>query len=234
MLTLKGKSAGRLVGTIRTIVISSILLGFPGNVAGETAPLTPAAGENRRVVLLLPFKNMTAVYGQPRNISSPINSRVFISGPVHDKAVGFMNTKLHALLLAKDAYTLIPAEKAIDIFTALSGKNKEPLTERELWVEVGRSLGADAVLGGFIYRFKNRIGRDYGVDDAASVAFDLHLIRVLDGRIQWSGRVDETQQPLSSNLFKIGKFVSRGGKWVTSHEMAQGELKALISDMPEK
>jgi hypothetical protein len=224
MLTVKDKLACRLLVIIRAVVIFAIFLGFPGNVTGE----------NRRTVLLLPFRNMVAIYGPSRNIRSPINGRVFISGPVDDKAVGFMNAKLHALLLDKDAYTLVPAERALDIFTAVYGMNKESMPERELWVEVGRILGADAVLGGFIYRFKNRTGTDYSVDDAASVAFGLHLIRVSDGRIQWSGRVDETQQPLSNNLFKIKKFFSRGGRWVTSHEMAQDELKALIAEMPEK
>lgn len=224
MLTEKDKLTCRFLGIIRAMVILAIFLGFPGNVTGE----------NRRTVLLLPFRNMVAIYGPSQNIRSPINGRVFISGPVDDKAVGFMNATLHALLLDKDAYTLIPAERAFDIFAALSGKNKDSIPEREIWVEVGRTLGADAVLGGFIYRFKNRIGTDYGVDEAASVAFGLHLIRVSDGRIQWSGRVDETQQPLSDNLFKLKKFVSRGGRWVTSREMAQGELKSLIAIMPEK
>ena len=224
MLTVRDKLACRFLGIIRAIMILAIFLGFSGN----------ATGENRRTVLLLPFRNMVTIYGPSQNIRSPINGRVFISGPVDDKAVGFMNAKLHALLLDKDAYALIPAERAFDILTALSGKNKEPIPERELWVEVGRILGADAVMGGFIYRFKNRIGTDYGVDDAASVAFGLHLIRVSDGRIQWSGRVDETQQPLSNNLFKLKKFLSRGGRWVTSREMAQGELKSLIAEMPEK
>jgi len=215
-------------------VLLAVFSGFPEKVIGEEAAVATAAGKSRRTVLLLAFKNMAAIYGPSRNIRSPINGRVFISGPVDDKAVGFMNTKLHTLLLDKDAYTLIPVERTADIMTALSGRTRDPLPERELWVEVGRALGADAVLGGFIYRFKNRTGRDYGVDDAASVAFDLHLIRVLDGRVQWSGRADETQQPLSNNLFKLGKFVSRGGKWVTSREMAQGELESMIAGMPGK
>jgi hypothetical protein len=99
-------------------------------------------------------------------------------------------------------------------------------------VQVGRALGADAVLGGFIYRFRDRTGKDYGVDEVASVAFDLHLIRVRDGRIQWSGRIDETQQPLSSNILNIKKFINRGGKWVTSRQMALEGIEALIAEMP--
>ncbi len=228
------KRAGRLPGIIRVAAILTVLIGFPGNVVGEKAAPAPAAVENRRVVLVLNFQDMAAIYGPLKNIRSPINGRVFISGPVDDKAIGFMDAKLYTLLLDKDSYTLIPPERSSSLLAALSGKNPETTPERKLWMEVGRILGADTVLGGFIYRFKNRTGTDYGVDDAASVAFDLHLIRVSDGRIQWSGRADETQQPLSNDLFKLGKFVSRGGKWVTSRQMAQGEIKALVAEMPEQ
>ncbi len=228
----KQKKTGRFLEIIRVAAVLAVVTGLPGNAAGENAPPAPAAGETRRVVLLLHFQDMAALYGPFRNIRSPIDGRVFISGPVDDKALGFMDAKLEILLRDKDAHTLITAERSRDIFTALPGRNEEKLPERRLWVEVGRVLGADAVLGGFIYRFKNRTGKDYGVDDAASVAFDLHLIRVSDGRIQWSGRVDETQQPLSNDLFQLGKFISRGGKWVTSREMARDELDALVSEMP--
>ena len=234
MRTVKNKRACLPPVTLKLTVILLIIMWFPGNVAGETPPVTPPVAEKQRIVLLLPFRNMAAIYGPSRNIRSPINGRVFISGPVDDEAVGFMNAKLHDLLLEKKAYTLISAERSIEIFTALAGSNRESVPERELWVEAGRALGADAVLGGFIYRFKDRSGKDYGVDDAASVAFDLHFIRVLDGRVQWSGRADETQQPLSNNLFMLGKFIRRGGKWVTVREMATDELKALVSGMPEK
>lgn len=212
-------------------VVLFISVGLSCGFAAETTPVSPAAGENRRIVLLLPFKNLVAIYGPAGNIRSPINNRVFLSGAVEDKAAGFMDANLHTLLLEKEAYTLIAAERAADMLTVLANRHP-PLPERDLWVAAGRALGADAVLGGFIYRFQDRTGQDYGVEKAASVAFDLHLVRVLDGRIQWSGRVDETQQPLSDNIYNIKKFINRGGKWVTSRQMARGGLKSLIADMP--
>jgi len=210
------------------------ILGNAVSFAGEeTSPGTEAPAKQRRV-LLLPFKDLTAVYGSPSNIRSPINGRVFLSGPVDQKAAPFMDARLYAYLREKDAFILIAADEVGDLLATLANRHPQPSSERSLWVEVGRAQGADAVLGGFIYRLKDRTGRDYGVDEAASVAFDLHLIRIADGRIQWSGRFDETQQPLSSNLYNIKKFISRGGKWVTSREMAAGGLKSLLSDIPAR
>ena len=233
MLTAKLQSWRRVLRVPVVAAIMFVFAGLSGVYASETAPASPVAGESRRTVLLLPFKNLVTIYGPSGNIRSPINGRIFLSGPVEDKAAGFLDANLHTLLFEKDAYTLISAERAVDMLTALENRHQHSRSERDLWVKVGRALGVDAVLGGFIYRFKDRTGQDYGVDEAASVAFDLHLVRVLDSRIQWSGRVDETQQPLSNNILNIKKFINRGGKWVTSREMARGGLKALLADMPD-
>ncbi len=74
----------------------------------------------------------------------------------------------------------------------------------------GRRHGADGVLVGFVYRYKERVGKAYGVESPASVAFDIHLIRVADGRTIWSAHFDETQQSLGDNLFKLGSFSLAG------------------------
>jgi len=233
---LKAKDTGKPGGAFALAAASIILLltGPPFVAAQEAAPGSPPVVEKRRTVLLLPFKNIAAVYGFSGNIRSPINGRVFLSGPVEDKAAGYMDARLQALLLEKEAFTVMASERAGDMARVLANGHPHPLPERDLWIETGRALGADAVLGGFIYRFKNRTGQDYGVDEAASVAFDLHLIRVADGRIQWSGRFDETQQPLSNNLYNLKKFINRGGKWVTSRQMAAGGLKSMLADMPAR
>ena len=217
-----------------SICISLIFLGNYAAFAGEEVSPEQAAPAKRRTLLLLPFKDLAAVYGSYGNIRSPINGRVFLSGPVEEKAPRFMDARLYTYLREKDTFILIAAEEVGDMLTTLANRQPQSSSERSLWVEVGRAEGADAVLGGFIYRFRDRTGRDYGVEEAASVAFDLHLIRVADGRVQWSGRFDETQQPLSSNLYNFKKFINRGGKWVTSREMASGGLQSLLNDMPAR
>jgi len=211
-----------------------IIFGLSAAYAGEETSPDGYPTQKRRTVLLLPFKDLAAVYGTYGNIRSPINGRVFLSGPVEKGAGRFMDARLYTILREKESFILIAAEEAGDMLTSLANRHLQSSSERNLWVDVGRTEGVDAVLGGFIYRFRDRTGRDYGVEEAASVAFDLHLIRVADGRIQWSGRFDETQQPLSNNLYNIKKFINRGGKWVTSREMASGGLKSLIDQMPAK
>jgi hypothetical protein len=71
-----------------------------------------------------------------------------------------------------------------------------------------------------------------GVDKPASVAFDLHLVRVRDGRVAWTGKFDETQRPLSDNLLKIGTFFKRGAKWLTAEELASAGMGETLTALP--
>ena len=61
---------------------------------------------------------------------------------------------------------------------------------------------------------------------------ELVLIRVEDGRVLWKKNFQETQQPLSDDLFKLESFLERGGKWVTAEELAQSGLKNVFKSFP--
>jgi hypothetical protein len=56
---------------------------------------------------------------------------------------------------------------------------------------------------------------------------------VTDGRTVWSANFDETQQSLSQNLFQLGTFLSRGGRWVTAKEMATTGLNNILEKFPK-
>ena len=103
---------------------------------------------------------------------------------------------------------------------------------RQLLVQTGKQLKADAVLAGTLYRFTQRVGGALSVETAASVGFGVHLIRVADGRLIWSRQFDETQKSLSENLFKLGTFVERGGAWLTAQELSRFGLKSIMEDFP--
>jgi hypothetical protein len=98
--------------------------------------------------------------------------------------------------------------------------------------EVGKTFGADAVLIGQVYRWRDRIGADFGVESPASVAFDLSLVRPSDGAILWRGNYDKTQRSLFENLFDYKTFVKSKGLWLTAEKLAQLGLDKLLEDMP--
>jgi hypothetical protein len=70
------------------------------------------------------------------------------------------------------------------------------------------------------------------VDKPASVAFGIHFIRIADNRLIWGGHFDETQHSLSENLFKLRKFVKRGGGWLTAEQLATYGLQETMATFP--
>jgi hypothetical protein len=70
------------------------------------------------------------------------------------------------------------------------------------------------------------------VDKPASVAFDVHLLRVKDGKRVWNGKFDETQQALSENLLKIGSFVRRGAAWLKAEELSSVGMDEMLKRFP--
>ncbi|MBW1989880.1 MAG: hypothetical protein JRI97_10090 [Deltaproteobacteria bacterium] len=184
-------------------------------------------------ILVLGFTDMTGVYGTGRQVKSPLSGKMFFTGTVEEGAADFLTEKL-AKFVEQSAYTLIPPEAVEGQRTSALGTSTHPPTERQLVLEIGRRANADAVLAGYVYRFREREGTAYAVDNPASVAFDLYLLRTADGRILWAGRYDETQQPLSENLLKAPDFVKRGGRWVKVKRLAELGLAKMLEDFPEK
>ncbi len=93
-------------------------------------------------------------------------------------------------------------------------------------------MNVDFLLVGFLYRFEERVGSSLGVEKPASVGFDLHLIRMRDGKAVWEGKLDETQQPLSENILRIGAFLRRKASWLTAEELASVGVDEMLSRFP--
>jgi hypothetical protein len=65
------------------------------------------------------------------------------------------------------------------------------------------------------------------------VGFDVHLLQLRDQKRVWDGKFDETQSPLSDNLFKIGSFIRRKGSWLTAAELASVGMDEMLGKLPE-
>jgi hypothetical protein len=181
-------------------------------------------------ILIIPFKDMASVFGESANGRCPVCGKVFTTGEVAESAAGMLTEHSFILLKGRKGIQLIPSSQAQGVMSGLLAGSNKTLQERNLQLEIGRALNADAVFAGYIYRFRERVGGEYSVDLAASVAFDIHLIRVEDGRVLWSAHFDETQQVLSDDLFQLGLFLRRKAKWITAKEMAISGLEDMLKD----
>ena len=182
-------------------------------------------------VLVLPFNMATQQYEIGTTVRCFECDVTVQTGSIQSGADEFMNRELVAFLKEKTPYTAIP----LWTVEGISSKNpSQDLREadRHLLVQMGKSVHADAVVSGTIYRFQQRVGTGLSVSTPASVAFAMELIRVADGRVIWNRAFDETQRGLDQDLLKLGSFLKRGGKWLTAEELANAGLREIMASFP--
>jgi len=82
-----------------------------------------------------------------------------------------------------------------------------------------------------IYRYEERKGGNFAVEKPASIGFHMHLTNnnVLKSVFVY----EEDQQALMENLLTIGKFVKRGGKWVTVERLAEDGIEKGLNKLIE-
>jgi hypothetical protein len=97
--------------------------------------------------------------------------------------------------------------------------------------KIGEMVYADGVLVGRMQRYRERIGNEWGAKSPASVAFVLDLIDVRRGDVIWTARFDETQKPLSENIFALGNVGQRGIRWLTAEQLAQEGVRKAVGDL---
>ncbi len=201
-----------------------------GMIAAE--PASPL--EAIKKILIVPFKDISAVYGKENNARCPVCGKVFLAGTIREGADVMLTRHLVSFIKSDTDINIIYPNQAQIHSDDFKGGNEPMTDEVNKLIENGRLQGADAVMTGHLYRFIERIGNTYSVVSPASVAFDLHLIGVSNGRVLWSGHVDETQRSLSENLFDVGSFIKRKGEWVSADDLATSGLDELLIKLFKK
>ncbi len=131
----------------------------------------------------------------------------------------------------KPKFHLLEGERVAAVFRRVSADSlTSPL--RQVLRDVGSELGADGVVAGYVYRFRERKGVAYSVEQPASVTFEIHLLRVSDGALVWRGTFDKTQSSLMEDLFQISSFYRGKGLWVTAKELMGEGIEHILKTFP--
>ena len=99
------------------------------------------------------------------------------------------------------------------------------------WVAVGKCMNVDLIIVPQVHAWQERQGGELGVELPAAVVMDFFLLDVKNQALIARSRFDETQKALAANLLDVGKFISRGGKWVTAHELAREGMAKAIKEL---
>jgi TolB-like protein len=166
-----------------------------------------------------------------RGAICPICKGVYRKGEILPSAPVVLKRLLYPKMEALNIFDILPPEKVEEV---LSQRRSVEMEENLLSssIQLGRDLAVDFLLAGVLFRFEERMGSSLGVEKPASISFDLHLIRMRDGKMVWKSKIDETQQPLSENLFKIGGFLRRRASWLKAEELASVGMDEMLKGFP--
>ena len=195
-------------------------------VACTRPPERPSLYAPPRSIAVLPFEVTCPGEGWGY---FPCPVREIPTGEVAPGAAETMDRLLRELLASHPGFRFINRGDFEVLWSRALANLAQP-SPAQIIKALGREIGTQALLYGRIFRFRERRGKGYAVERPASVAFALVLFDARSGRVLWKGWFDETQQPLSRNLFKIKLY--GGVRWLTAEELARRGLQKVLKDFP--
>jgi TolB-like protein len=202
------------------VLVSGMILTTSIELKAETKPS----------LAVMPFF-VERVEDRARGAVCPVCKGIIQRGEI---AFGSQNT-LTRLLFQKmedmGTFKVLSLEKVEEAFSQIDRSQFE-LTPLRSFIRLGKTLNIDFIFVGALFRFEERIGSPIGAEKPASVGFDVHLIRMKDEKMVWTGKFDETQRPLSENLLKIGSFIRRKGSWLRAEELSSVGMDEMLRRFP--
>ncbi len=146
------------------------------------------------------------------------------------EAANVVTAQVYGVLSQSSRWRFVPDLQINDALRKVDAQ----ATQIQRAVQLGKATSADAVLIGTVSRFMERVGTEYGATDPAGVSFTLELVSVSGGRILWKGEFDETQKPLTENLFKWWIFWNAGPKWLSAAELSGVGVERLLGELDKR
>ena len=195
----------------------------PRKFITQKRPLPSKIGK----IAVVGFKPAMSKGDTPGVIRGAVSGAVYMAEPVPREIVDKMTTSLFSRLVKESGLDLISPNQVRGVFLSIISSSPG-MRDMEVFQRIGEIFSADAVLIGYLYRWRERDGTDYSVNSPASVAFDLYLIRPKDKSILWKAKYDQTQKSLSEDLFDSGTSLKGGGKWLTAETLAEFALTDML------
>jgi hypothetical protein len=201
---------------IATLVLALALAGCAKIVKIQTYPGLEQASTGVSAVAVIPFdargRAGAATTEGPGAEAAPVVARQ-VAEAIAARGINVIPPEDVARALQSAG---IPADAKLDQIAALAH----------------HKFGANLVVMGQVTRYRDRRGENLGASSPASVGFLVTLYQAPAATRLWSASFDETQAPLSSNVFNMGRYPGGGTRWLTAEELSRWGAEGVADAFP--
>ncbi len=174
-----------------------------------------------------------AEFSQPQSTMDMLAGYMAESTPrVPEKAMAALDAAFYEVLTTETKRDYSATTRFPECREARApGQTTGRMAALKRWVAVGTCMKVDFLLVPQVFELREREGGEAGVTRPAGVVMDIFLIDVKNSVLTSRSHFDETQTALTDNLLETGKFISRGGKWITATELAKEGMVKAVKDL---
>jgi TolB-like protein len=183
-------------------------------------------------IAVLPFKQAPLEEAAAGTVRCPLCGFVFSADKLSGRPEKVVENIFVEHLRRYEAFHLISGEQVQGTDNRVPASTSAKTDFPGMVQNLGSQLGADAVVVGYVYRFRERVGHPYAVKQSASVMFHIHLVRVDDGVTVWKSDFDKTQKSLLENVLQLSFFYREKGRWLTAEELTAEGIGEILKTFP--
>ena len=146
---------------------------------------------------------------------------------VSEVAAKRITSMVYSQLQGRSGVRILPQYRVAEAFSEQNTRDGS-LKWNEKVQQLGKNLGADAVLIGLVRIYRERKGSKIAATPAV-VGFESHLIDSASGKVLWAGAYYDEQKPLNQDLMG---FMERKGMYVTAEELARMGVEKMMKKFP--
>lgn len=207
----------RCIGTVPRLLLCAVALGLNGCSFLQHGPTIE---EKVGLIAVMPIER-----------AEPSSATPLPEAPsVAPGAERIVTAQIYGVLSSSSAWRFVPDLTVSEALTHIPQSGD--LESRAL--ALGKAVGANGVLFGTVFRYRNRVGSEFGTRQPAAVGFTLQLVSVSSGKILWTETFDQAQEALSANLFNWWQFWRGGPRWFTAEEFTHLAVERLLDNLAAK
>jgi len=164
-------------------------------------------------------------------LACPICELLFKSENIKDGADRAITSYVQEALERRHRDKVIALDEVSRVYQKIPRDDTKD-TPRSLAQKAGEALGADLMIAGTVWRYRDRVRDPMGPERGASVAFEMYLMEVPSGGTVWKKRFDETQRPLTEDIRGVKGLIKEGARWLSADELARYGVEEIFKRFP--